>query len=301
MPAQAPAAARISISVTVSAVSESLARELYRDSGAAAWGVSPEAFLARLTVSVSARFASTPGGASSARDVDGYLRSLHIRDLALACGCAAGHDGAWEHFVREMRPALHAAARSIAPPDAARDLADSLYARLLGVDARGEQRRSLFDYYHGRARLSTWLRAVLAQRHVDELRQSARTVSLDAMDRPEPVSPAPPVDPHGAEQTTRIQRALDASIAALEPRDRLRLRMYYGEGLKLAAIGRLTGESEATVSRKLDRTRQAIRAGIEHRLREEHGMTADAIGECLSDAAGSVELEVRHLLTADDS
>jgi RNA polymerase sigma-70 factor len=226
---------------------------------------------------------------------------LHLADLALACACAGGHDAAWEHFVREMRPTLYAAARSIAPPDAARDLADSIYARLLGVDARGERRTSLFDYYHGRARLSTWLRTVLAQRYVDELRQSARTVSLDAMEMPELASPSAAIDPHASELTTRVQQALDDSIAALDQRDRLRLRMYYGQGLKLAGIGRLTGESEATVSRKLERTRQAIRAGIEQRLREEHGMSADAVGECLAGAAGSVALEVPHLLVADDS
>ena len=78
-----------------------------------------------------------------------------------------------------MRPALYAAARAIARPDDGRDLADSLYAQLFGVDAKGQQRRSLLDYYHGRARLSTWLRTVLAQRHIDAVRQRARTVPLD--------------------------------------------------------------------------------------------------------------------------
>ena len=43
------------------------------------------------------------------------------------------------------------------------------------------------------------------------------------------------------------QGALDEAIAALESKDKLRLRLYYGQQLTLAQIGRLTGEHEATV------------------------------------------------------
>jgi RNA polymerase sigma-70 factor (ECF subfamily) len=274
-----------------------LARELHRESGASAWALPVEAFTDRLRVCAGKRFEGDP--APSARDVEAFLRSLHLADLALACGCAAGHDGAWEHFVREMRPSLYAAARAMAPPDRARDLADSLYARLLGVDSRGEQRQSLFGYYHGRARLSTWLRTVLAQRHVDELRQSARTVPLDEEQLPEP-APAPPLDPRVPERVGFVQQALNAAIAALEPRERMRLRLYYGQGVKLAAIGRVTGESEATVSRKLERTRQTIRAEIERRLREDRHLSPAAVASCLADAAGAVELDVSRALAADD-
>jgi RNA polymerase sigma-70 factor (ECF subfamily) len=285
--------------VAAVSIPERVARDVYRESGASTWGVSLEAFAARLTVSASARFKADTA-APSAADVESFLRGLHLTDLALACACGAGHDGAWEHFVREMRPALYAAARSIAPPDAARDLADSLYARLLGVDARGERRASLFDYYHGRARLSTWLRTVLAQRHIDDLRQSARTVSLESLDVPDRAAESAPIDPRASERTAHVQQALGETIAALDVRDRLRLRLYYGQGLKLAAIGRLTGESEATVSRKLDRARQAIRLGVETRLRAAPGMTSEAVAACLSDAAGSAELDVSPLLAADD-
>jgi RNA polymerase sigma-70 factor (ECF subfamily) len=282
----------------VSLIPDPLARELHRASGASRWSIPLDTFTQRLTVSASARFATS---SPSPRDVEEFLRSLHLSDLALACACASGHDAAWEHFVREMRPALYAAARSMAPPDRARDLADSLYARLLGVDARGEKRTSLFDYYHGRARLSTWLRTVLAQRHVDDLRQASRTVPLeDDADVPDRTSNAVMPDPRGAERMGHVQRALDASIAALDARDRLRLRLYYGQGVKLAAIGKLMGESEATASRKLERVRQTIRKEIERRLREEHGMNPDLVQSCLQNAAGAPELDVSHALAADD-
>ena len=99
-----------------------------------------------------------------------YLKSLHLEDLALACACADGDEAAWEHFVREYRPSLYRAADALDPSGRARELADSLYADLYGTTERAGERRSLFRYFHGRSSLPTWLRAVLAQRHVDAIR-----------------------------------------------------------------------------------------------------------------------------------
>ncbi len=62
-----------------------------------------------------------------------------------------------------------------------------LYADLFGLRDRDRERQSLFRYYHGRSSLTTWLRAVLAQRHVDRLRASRRTEPLpdeDSSGRP---------------------------------------------------------------------------------------------------------------------
>ena len=103
-----------------------------------------------------------------------YLSILHVQDLALACACRAGSGDAWDHFVLEFRPALYAAARSVAG-HAHRDLADSLYAELYGVSATGAERTSLLAWYHGRSRLVTWLRSVVVQRHIDAHRASSRT------------------------------------------------------------------------------------------------------------------------------
>ena len=94
-------------------------------------------------------------------------------DLALACACAAGDERAWEHFISVQRPVLYRAADALDPSGAARELADSLYADLYGLRDGGGGHASLFRYFHGRSSLSTWLRAVLAQRHVDRLRSHA--------------------------------------------------------------------------------------------------------------------------------
>ena len=163
-----------------------------------------------------------------------------------------------------------------------RSLADSLYAELYGLEQSEGSRRSLFDYFHGRSKLSTWLRAVLAQRHVDALRAGRRTDSLDD-DREEAfgraalrASPSP-ADPDRARLVTLLQEALVEALRALEPRDRLRLAYYYVHECTLAEIGRILGEHEATVSRHLERTRRALRKSVERTLRA--GSRADGSQE----------------------
>jgi RNA polymerase sigma-70 factor (ECF subfamily) len=209
-----------------------------------------------------------------------YLRGLHLEDLALACACAAGHEAAWEHFVRELRPVLYRAADALDPSGAARELADSIYADLYGTEQRQGERRSLFRYFHGRSSVATWLRAVLAQRHVDAIRAHRRFDEMPEEDPPDRSPSSDPPDPDRARLIEIFHRVLAAVVAALAPRDRLRLGLYYGQDLTLAQIGRITGEHEATVSRQLARTRRGIRAAVAERLRSDEGLDEAQVEEC---------------------
>jgi len=196
-------------------------------------------------------------------------------DLALARACEAGDDAAWERFVREYRPILQRAAQAIDPSGGASETADALFGELYS--------KKLFKYFHGRSRLSTWLRAVLAQRHVDRIRELKKTTALpeDEAEWPLIAAHEPPAGEH--ERFVRLVRAaLAEAIAALEPRDRLRLRCYYIDGMKLAAIGRLLREHEATASRQLERTRRDLGASVEAELRATAGFDAAAFAECIA-------------------
>src|SRR3989442_1479795 len=104
--------------------------------------------------------------------------SPYAADLELAGRCAAGDAAAWERFMVEYRPVLYRAADALDRSGGARELADSLYAELYGVRDGDGERRSLFQYFHGRSSLATWLRAVLAQRYVDRLRVQRRLQPL---------------------------------------------------------------------------------------------------------------------------
>lgn len=96
-----------------------LVARLHAQSDAARWHVSRDVFGAALETSVAK---------AAPRDVDAYLESLHLTDLALACGCAAGDEAAWAHLIETYRPALYRAADALDPSGGAREIADGLYA-----------------------------------------------------------------------------------------------------------------------------------------------------------------------------
>ncbi len=282
---------------TTPRLADALVARLYARSRAAAWDLSRDAFAAVLEAGVARAF---PGVQPMTAELEAHAAALEVEDLALAAACAQGSEPAWEHFVREYRPLLYRAADAIDPTGGARELADSLYADLYGLRERQGVRQSLFRYFHGRSRLGTWLRAVLAQRHVDRMRAGRR---LDPLPEDPDILPgrgAPsPDDARRARHLTMMQQALAAAIAGLPPRDRLRLSCYYVQDLTLAAIGRLLKEHEATVSRHLTRTRLTVRDAVEARLRADHGMDAAAIAECVQSVAGDAgTLDLAELIRA---
>jgi RNA polymerase sigma-70 factor (ECF subfamily) len=255
-----------------------LVDRLYRRADAARWRVPRERFAEALE-------------RAAERHAD--LSALHLDDLALACGCAAGDEAAWEHFVGQHRPVLYRAADAIDPTGGARDLADSIYGELF--------ERSLFRYFHGRSSLATWLRAVLAQRHVDRLRTQRRLEPLPD-DESEAAGTLHPAQPSAdARERSRcvelVQLALTHAVAELARRDRLRLACYYAQQLTLAETGKLLGEHEATCSRQLAKTRKALRIDIERLLRTEHGLSDAAIAECVASVSEDPgELDLATLL-----
>jgi RNA polymerase sigma-70 factor (ECF subfamily) len=260
----------------------------YRNAGADRWGVPRAAFDEALERSLAKAFS---GRTPAAAERDRYLHSLHLEDLALACACALGAPQAWDHFVAEYRPVLYRAADAIDAAGRAREAADALYGELFGLKERAGVRQSLFHYFHGRSSLATWLRSLVAQRYVDVIRSGRRTDPLPD-ELPVPGEAAPP-DPDRPRFAAAMQSALAAAIAALAPRDRLRLGCYYAEQMTLAAIGRITGEHEATVSRQLARTRRAIRDDVEQRLRDDHHFDDGEISGCfasMADDAGAIDL-----------
>ena len=251
----------------------------YRDAGAERWGVPLEVFAAALERSSAKAFA---GRTPSASDLDRYHQSLHLQDLALACACAEGNNDAWDHFVAEFRPALYRAADAIDRSGAARELADAIYGELFS--------KSLFRYFHGRSSLATWLRSLLSQRYVDRFRETRR---LEALPVEEMAAAPSGGSPDRSRFVEAMQAVLAAALAALGPRDRLRLRCYYAEEMTLAQIGRVTRESEATVSRQLARTRRTLRDELTERLRRQHRFSDSDIADCISsvvDDAGTLDL-----------
>jgi len=267
-----------------------LVERLYAAADAARWPAPPAAFREALAASAGKAFAGRP---PARRELERYLDGLHVADLALACACAAGVDAAWEHLMRELRPALYRAADAIDPGGRARELADAVWADLFA--------RSLFRYFHGRSSLSTWLRSVLAQRHVDAVRSARRLDPLPEEDRLPPAASARP-DPDAERYQRLMQEALEAAIAGLDPRDRLRLACYHAQQLTLAETGRVLHEHEATVSRRLAQTRRALRPAIEAWLERQGGLGPAEVQRCLQlTLADPGALDLRPMLAQADA
>ncbi len=284
-------------------VSEAILESLYAESRAAHWGLTLAQFAAALDRSLRKRF---PDVSSAGDHLVEYLQTLCLQDLALAAACLEGSEWAWEYFVREYRSPLRAAAGAITKGSRAganaQELADSLFAELFGlVDGkRGE--RSLFRYFHGRSSLKTWLRAILAQRHVDRLRESRRWESSDQGDGEEPKPlpghhdvATPSLDPHREGYLRRFVAALHFCLASLDGRDRQRLELYYARQKPLAEIGRQIGEHESSVSRNLERIRHELRARIEEHLHGEPALSEAEIALCFQYAAEDAPIDFRNL------
>ena len=278
----------------MASVEPALAARLHARAGAERWGLPVAGFARALERSA----AKCPAATSLAQ----YFEGMHLEDLALAAACEEGLDSAWEHFVREYRPALYRAAQAIDRSADARELADSLYAELFGVRDRGDARPSLFRYFHGRSTLATWLRSVLAQRHIDRVRAARRFDPLPDEDEPGTLTaPAVAADPQERPCAELVRAALAAAIAALPARDRLRLGWYYAQQLTLAEIGRALKEHEATVSRHLSRTRKDLRAAIERTLAIA-GLSPAAMDDCFAAAmADPGMMDLDEMLPAGDA
>jgi RNA polymerase sigma-70 factor, ECF subfamily len=296
----------------------SLLEWFYAESRAGRWRVPRQRFASALERS--AKKALTPG-AVAPQKLEQYLRALHLEDLALAVACAEGEEAAWEHFFTTYRAYLRTAAAAILRCNAssaeACDLADSLFSELYGLSGGKGGERSLFRYFHGRSSLKTWLRAVLAQRHIDSIRAGRRFEELGEDETGEGVTKAPlglevqPADPHRQRYVAYFTRALRAALDGLEPASKERLRLYYAEEKTLAEIGRHFGEHESSVSRHLDRLRRELRADVEKILRQgfgaangspaEPGLSDAEIALCFQYSAEDAPIDLEKLLPRSSS
>jgi len=293
--------------------SASLLESLYLQAQAGRWGLSPERWAAALERSAKKRLSPAT---STPRQLEDYLRALHLQDLALASACAEGCEAAWEEFFATYRVYLHTAAaailqRNASSPEAC-DLADSLFADLYGLDGGKGTERSLFRYFHGRSSLKTWLRAVLAQRHIDAIRAGRRFEELGDDDSqaaasfPGAAPHASLADPHRQRYVALFTRALQAALQRLPREEQQRLRYYYAEEKTLAEIGRFFEEHESSVSRHLDRARSELRQDVENILRRgfsaangsagEPGLSDAEIALCIEYSAENTPLDLEKLL-----
>jgi RNA polymerase sigma-70 factor (ECF subfamily) len=275
--------------------------ELCLRSRSADWGVAREDF-EQILLAIGAKYLPAEARAS---DAAAFFNGLRLEELALARGCAEGNERAWEVFLTRYREKLFEMALGVAREAAtARELADSLYADLYGVNSRGE-RVSKLASYTGRGSLEGWLRTVLAQEFVNRYRKQRRTSSLDeeieqgkqfAANVPETaagIAGDPSPDP-------RIGQATSAVLDALTHEDRYVLASYYLDGRTLAAVARTLGVHESTISRRVDKLARGLRKQILTELGR-RGMTRRQAEESLDTDVRDLRVDLRARLTQESA
>jgi RNA polymerase sigma-70 factor (ECF subfamily) len=261
--------------------------ELYARARAGQYGLSLAAF-----EEVLSRIQSRCCADASSSEAAQFLRSLQIEDLALAHGCAAGNEHAWEVFLTRFRARLYEIAYAIARDESrGRELADGLYADLYGTSIRDGQRVSKLASYSGRGSLEGWLRTVLAQEFVNRYRAHSRLVSLDEEEEGGSQFAARQADEITLADP-RVDTSVDAALAELEAEERFVLASYYLDGRKLNEIGRTLGVHESSISRRLDKITARLRKRVLHHL-EASGMSRRQAQEALEADVRDLTVDVR--------
>ncbi len=233
------------------------------------------------------------------------MHDIRADDLCLIVACERGDEKAWEDLVANFDSTVKSAARKISSnAEDAEDLASSIWAELYGlrVDADGNKKSKL-AYYSGRGSLAGWLRAVVSQLAVDQFRKVSKFVQIDEDREFENLAneAANGDGNHFGSKTENpedlltekrsesdVSAALSAAIGELEAEDRLILKLYYFDDLKLKDIAATFGYHEATASRKLTRVQTEIRKSVEKELKVRHGWTDTEVKRHLSETAASL-------------
>jgi RNA polymerase sigma-70 factor (ECF subfamily) len=271
--------------------------EFWQASGAGAYGLGREEFdRLLLRIGTAQNYGQPEGVAASPQQQASFFRGLRLADLVLARACAAGHEGAWEHFLALYRQPLERAAIAITASETlGRELAGQLYAQLYGLTTRDGERRSPLESYRGRGSLIGWLRTTLAQRHVDHHRRTRREFPLD--DTPEGCEPtaAVPEPETPPAELLLLAKAIEQAIERRPAEERLLLAAYYIDGRTQVEIGRLLQVHEATVSRKLRRVTGELRKQVVRNLRG-LGLSRQAAREALGADPRDLDLNLKKML-----
>lgn len=243
-----------------------------------------------------------------------FIDELQADDLCLIVACERGDETAWSDLVERFTATVRSAARSASSSeDGAQDLAQSIWAELYGLRVRADGKPAgKLAYYSGRGSLAGWLRAVVGQLAVDQHRKQARTVQTeddsdfdrltrggdDGQERYLATAALNPEDEMSDKlAAAEMQTALARSIKELSDEDRLLVKLYYFDGLRLREAGSVLGVHEATASRRLTRIHGELREGVESSLTE-LGWTKKETEGAFAQVALHLEADLEPLLAA---
>jgi hypothetical protein len=97
----------------------------------------------------------------------------------------------------------------------------------------------------------------------------------------------------------QMQKALAESVKQMTAEDRLLVKLYYFDGLRLREAGAVLGVHEATASRRLTRIHAELRQQVEKLLIEQEGWTRSETERAFSEVALHLEADIEPLLASE--
>lgn len=271
---------------------EMLGGELWRVSGAELVEVSKAEFAEALeTIGARHNFGLDPERQTNERQRETFWRALHLEELAIARGCALGRESAWRRFLAQYQEQLTRAAVEMTGSAAlGEELASALYSELFGLTEREGRRWSPLLRYSGRGSLMGWLRAILAQRRVNQYRKFGRETTLGEIEPAAAVS-----EQLELERLEDLRVAMKMTLSEASAEERFLLSAYYLDQHTLHEMSRVLRVHEATVSRKLKRATERLRKQLLRTLRA-RGLSRRGAEEALGTDPRDVDLNLRKLL-----
>src|SRR5215831_1373490 len=252
--------------------------------------------------------------AADAAAVESFLDGLHADDLCLVIACERGDEHAWNDLFQGYGATVRSAARSASSNEAmADDVAQSIWAELHGLKSRADgSPGGKLAYYSGVGSLGGWLRAVVGQLAVDQHRRQTKLVQADedadldrmALDETDGGdgafhSASTPEDLLTTNLASAdVEKALGRALEEMADEDRLLMKLYYFDGLRLREAGAVLGVHEATASRRLTRIHGEVRQRVESILMKEHGWTKAEATRTLSEVTANLQTDVEPMLIA---
>lgn len=247
-------------------------------------------------------------------EIKKFMDEMQADDLCLIIACERGNENAWADLVARFTTTVRSAARSAsANEDAAEDLAQSIWAELHGLRVREDGRpASKLAYYSGRGSLAGWLRAVVAQLSVDTFRKQSKLVQteeetdLERLARDAHITDAKTFAAAGVQNPEQslsnrfaqdeLQQALTHAVRELGADDRLLVKLYYFDNLRLREAGVVLGVHEATASRRLTRIQTDLRKRVSQILIDERGWTKAETERSFAEVAQYLEADLEALV-----
>lgn len=243
----------------------------------------------------------------SEAEIAKFIDELQADDLCLIIACERGDENAWNDLVERFRTTVRSAARSASSnEDAAEDLAQSIWAELYGLRTRKDGApASKLAYYSGRGSLAGWLRAVVGQLAVDTFRKQSRLVQteedtdLDRLAHDASLGegqallagiPTPEESMSNRFAQADMQQALNTAVQELAAEDRLLVKLYYFDNLRLREAGAVLGVHEATASRRLTRIQTDLRKRVAKILIDERGWTQTETEKSFAEVAQHLDI-----------